>query len=291
MPEVFANAGNMNSISSDGAGSGRDTRRRSLWQLLAGSVPSCKAGVKTRCLAQYEGGATSGHHRVSKRFLDPGHPQSLRTAIDAMSDDGTGMSPDLAAVVQGLSWVPLDDCICEGPHAQAKRIKMPASGAKWAWVAASMRLQQNISDCRSLPSTTSVSLRSVWSGSTSVVQPPSSCHKVPRLNLQALQRRLYRLDHLMGFTSGKLQQPPALLDAGMGGDELDAISDGGGHEHNLAPLQDEQDEARLPPVFVCHIGRRAPLGAPQFQDRSTALVFREGKLDGCRHIRFREAWG
>lgn len=177
------------------------------------------------------------------RFLDPEHPKSLRSSIDRMADDGTRMSPQLAAAVQGLSWVPLDDCICEGPHAQAKRIKNPASGAKWAWVASSMRLRQNISDCRSLPDATSTPLRSVWSASSSVVQPPSSSHKVPRLNPQGLQRRMYRLDHLTGFAAGKLAQPLALLDAGEGGNDLEVLSDGG--EHEREPLQDEQMEARL----------------------------------------------
>lgn len=149
-------------------------------------------------MSQFASTAPSKHHRVSRRFLDAAHPQSLRSDIDRMSDDGTGMSAKLTAAVRSLSWVPLDDCVCEGPHAQAKRIKMPAACAKWTWIAASMRLGQHISDCTTLVRD-SGSLRTVWSNFASVVQPASKSSKTPRMKPLVFQRRLYRLDHLQGF--------------------------------------------------------------------------------------------
>lgn len=54
----------------------------------------------------------------------------MRPDIDSMAGDGASMSSKLVAVVRALAWAPLDDSICEGPHAQAKRTKMPASVAK-----------------------------------------------------------------------------------------------------------------------------------------------------------------
>lgn len=165
-----------------------------------------KAGVKGRCISQYESAPSSSHHRMAQRFLDPSHPHSLRAAIDDMRPDGTGMSPTLLVAVQSLAWVPLDDCICEGPHAKAKKIKLPASNAKWTWVASSMRLAQNIEDCYLLPERLGCSIRAVWSSYSTVVQPPSKATKVPRCRPLDFQKCLNRLDHIVGFQVGKQRQ-------------------------------------------------------------------------------------
>lgn len=132
--------------------------------------------------------------------MDPAHPESLRLDIGRMNEDGSGMSDKLAAAVASLGWVPLDDCIAEGPHAQAKRIKLPAAAGKWPWVASTMRLAQNIEACHTLTAETATSLRVVWSSWATVVQPPQRSKRFPRMTPKALQRRLYRLDHLLDFS-------------------------------------------------------------------------------------------
>lgn len=93
-----------------------------------------KVGVRHKCLAQFASVEPGQHHRVTLQFLDPMHQDSLRPDIDKMAADGSNMSSKLSAVVKALAWVPLDHSVCEGPHARAKRIKMPASAAKWAWL-------------------------------------------------------------------------------------------------------------------------------------------------------------
>lgn len=158
-------------------------------------------GVKRRCLEQFNSTSCEGHHRVTLWFLDPMHPESLRPDFDQLRADGSGMTPRLQAAVEALARVPLDDCICEGPHAQAKRLKMPASSAQWAWVASSMRLKQNIAACRELPGQTSASFRAVWSSWTTVVQPARKSTRVPRMKPKEFRRRLYGLDHLEGFSA------------------------------------------------------------------------------------------
>lgn len=169
----------------------------------AGRGGATKAGVKARCLEQFNCIDTPGHHRVTQWFLAPNHPHSLRADFDKMLNDGSGMSPNLRAAVETLARVPLDDCVCEGPHAQAKRIKMPATAAKWAWVAASMRLKQNLEDCKgALPVQDSSAFRSAWTAWATVLQPAGKSRRFPRMKHKELHRRLYRLDHLLGFNAG-----------------------------------------------------------------------------------------
>ena len=189
------------------------------------------------------------HHRVTRWFLDPGCPGSLRPDVDGMLDDGSGMSAVLQSAVDSLAWVPMDDSICEGPHARAKRIKMPASAARWTWVAASMRLQQNLKDCESQPEEVGTSFRSAWTSYASVVQPAHKENKFPRMKASELERRLYRLEHLSSFEIGRPGEVPiAFQDV----DVDDGIGGGGGHVGGVAdalaepgaiPLENAQGEA------------------------------------------------
>lgn len=169
-----------------------------------------EAGVRARCLAQFDSVPPEKHHRITRWFLDPNHPKSLRQAVDEMNDSGK-MSPTLQAAVESLGWVPIDDCICEGPHARAKRIKTPASSGQWTWVAASMRLQQNLEDCNHMPDEVGTSLQSSWTSYATVIQPSRNENKFPRMKRAALERRLYRLEHLRGFDArASLAAVPAL---------------------------------------------------------------------------------
>lgn len=161
-----------------------------------------QVGVKRRCLEQFNSASREAHHRVTLWFLDPAHPDSLRSDFDQVRADGGGMSPRLQAAVETLTLVPLDDCVCEGPHAQAKRLKMPASSAKWPWVASSMRLKQNIAMCRELPQQTNASLRVVWTSWGTVVQSARKSKRFPKMKPMEMRRLLYRLDHLQGFSVG-----------------------------------------------------------------------------------------
>lgn len=219
--------------------------------------------MKQQCLEQFESVHPEAHHRLTLRFLDPACPGSLRPEVDKLRDDGSGMSEKLLAAVRCLQGVPLDDSICEGPHAQAKRLKMPASAAKWAWIAASMRLGQNITDCQELPKETSTSLRAVWSGFSTVIQRASKATVVPRIKYAQFQRLLYRLDHLLDFqvqgglpaeqaalegdVARKALPPPPPFDAGEG--EAAASDDevfGGGDPEPLRQLGDEASNKSSP---------------------------------------------
>lgn len=210
-------------------------------ELGARVVP--QAGIKSRCLAQFESVSPEGHHRVSRWFLDSAYPENLRAEVEQMGADGSGMTPRLRSAVEGLAAAPLDDCVCEGPHAAAKRAKMPATAAKWAWVASTLRIKQNLADCSTLPAATATSLQAAWSSWATVVQPPSKATRFPRFKMAALKRRVYQVDHLRGFTVPRF--PAAILDgvAEGGGDHEDmALATRGGE---MAPMvADEKEQAR-----------------------------------------------
>lgn len=156
--------------------------------------------MKARCIEQFDSIEPTGHHRVTTWFLDPTHPDSLRADVDQMGRGEAGMSSRLQAAVQALVRVPMDDCVCEGPHAQAKRVKMPASAAKWAWVASTMRLKQNLTACQEL-ATKSAPFRAAWTSWSTVVQPARKSQRAPKMKPKEVHRRLYRLDHLLGFNA------------------------------------------------------------------------------------------
>ena len=58
-----------------------------------------KPGVRAACIAQFESIEPSGHHRVTRWFLDPGHPETLRHEVDQMH------------AVMSLTWCPMGDCV------------------------------------------------------------------------------------------------------------------------------------------------------------------------------------
>ena len=157
-------------------------------------------GVKARCLEHFNSIEPTDHLRMTAWSLDPNRPDSLRQDVDQMGHGEAVMSPRLQAAVQALVRVPLDDCVCEGPHAQAKRLKMPASAAKWAWVASSMRLKQNLTTCKEL-ATKTAPFRAAWTSWSIVVQPARKSQRVPKMKPKEVHRRLYRLDHLLGFSA------------------------------------------------------------------------------------------
>lgn len=129
-------------------------------------------GVRDRCVAQWAACAPEGHHRVSHEFLSP--TGALRPLVDAMRQDGTQIAPALQREIDSLGCIPMDDSIAESPHASASRHMQHARGAKWPWIASTMRLQQNLDDVRNIPAATGADLDVAWASYKSVVQGPSA---------------------------------------------------------------------------------------------------------------------
>lgn len=241
-----------------------------------------EAGVRDRCIEQFDAIIASRHHRVSRSFLDPAYPGSLRGDIEAMDAQGGGMSQRLQKAIDRLRWTPLDDCVCEGPHAMAKRIKAPASAAKWPWVATSMRVKQSIDECRTLLGETSVPLAAAWSAYSTVVQPPSKATFLPRLKAKAFSDRVYKLEHLIGFEVGKGRraQRPALTTGEENAPGLPAGALMDAREH----ADDEPDQLAALVGGLAGSGDPDTLGeGPSLGGRSGSAPVAHGRRSG-RHL-------
>jgi len=130
-------------------------------------------GIAARCISQWQEGLDAGkrHHRVSAQFLQPGGP--LRTDVEAVVASNP-LSSELEAACARIANIPLGDSIGEGPHAIATRISKTSTGSKWAWMASTARLKQNITDVRELVPDLDCTLDELWVARTSILQSDPS---------------------------------------------------------------------------------------------------------------------
>lgn len=188
-------------------------------------------GVRSRCIEQWNSCDPSQHHRVSHEFLSPSG--ELRALVDAVRDDGTNMSERLHREVESLAAIPLDDSVAEGPHARAHQQMRHATGARWPWIASSMRLKQNLEDAFSMPAALGVDLDTFWASYTTVLQGPTV--RGGRMKPKKTRPRTFR-QHMYAMTfmhesASKDKAPAMLAIAGEGkddeGDELLALDEVG----------------------------------------------------------------
>ena len=83
---------------------------------------------------------------MTLEFMDIGSP--LRPLVYAFSVDSGRMPRMLEEACESISDIPFDDVIAEGPRASAKRVMAKTRRATWAWVAASLRVEQNLRGVR-----------------------------------------------------------------------------------------------------------------------------------------------
>lgn len=233
-------------------------------------------GVVEECLRQWDAIPPERHHRVTRSFLAPG--SVLRAAMDRALVEG--VSPRLQAAVDSLRAMPFDDGVNEGPHAQAQRFAAHARRACWPWIAASMRLQQNLQDAREMAPAIDVSLRSVWSQWTSLLCVGGRHQLVrQRVKRQKFIDNIYRMAFFFEHTR--------IAEAQGGGPPVDdgALGDGVGHD-SRTPLLAQGPRAGRPPQDLRTI-------RTEVQARVGTLVRREpsrpaqraGDEDLCKLLR------
>lgn len=107
------------------------------------------------------------------------------------------MSERLKGEVASLGAIPMDDTAAESPHAAAHRLMRHGPASRWPWVAASMRLEQNLADAESLPASVGVELEDCWRTHTSIMRKPSS--KLPDRPLKRQPTKLQQDVYCMSF--------------------------------------------------------------------------------------------
>lgn len=191
-------------------------------------------GVRRRCMDQWDSCPPEGHHRVTREFFEG----PLRQDIEAMNNDGTGASARLKQEVRSLALIPLDDSIAESPHAIASRLMQSSRGAKWPWVASTLRLKQNLCDAREIPDAVDQSFSHLWRVHTSVLKGPSARarHIRKKVDAKRLQADVYH----MKFAHDAVIERPSVgshEDKARDLGEVDARDEGDGCDSSAVPAK------------------------------------------------------
>lgn len=174
-------------------------------------------GIKQRCLAQYT--SMQNHHPVTDYFLSPSGP--LRSDVDMLEPDGAGATHRLRQEVHVLGLIPFDDSVAESPHAVGNRVGRHSSSCGFAWVASSMRLDQNLRDVALWVDALGDDLQQVWMRHGSILQ--TQRHKLSR-NMRMKPKDLRDKVYMFGAFCRNQSLP-------MSGEDVDVADADDGEPH------------------------------------------------------------
>lgn len=193
-------------------------------------------GIRRQCLQQWQSAAPAAHHRISRFFLEEG--TDMRAAVDAIDDQGGNCAPMLRHEIRSLELTPMDDSIAEGPHALAKTIKDRSKASSFSWIAATMRVQQNVVDIENLRLALECDLSLTWASYKSILQVEERImdRNIKMTRLRFLQH-IYHMSHLTAKSDGLVSAPMLAIEdigpdmfppAGGGAAQPVAVVDGNG---------------------------------------------------------------
>lgn len=196
-------------------------------------------GVRDRCVRQWL--SSRNHSLVTADFMDPS--KDLRKYVDMIRDDGSGIQAPLRTEMKSLWDMPMNDAAAEGPRNIANVISQRSRHSSWPFVAASMRLQQNLQDVQDLIPATDSDLEGQWDAFKNILKKPGRHALRPmRMKPKQFEQAVY---HLGMLKPGKIAQAPP-------GDEECADDDLGAIEPALPaapiPMPCPQDDASQPSV-------------------------------------------
>ena len=191
--------------------------------------------IAQRCLWQFDQVPPDKHHRVTLARL--GYDSEYRQDVLILAAGGP-ISPPLLEQVRVLQDIPLDDSICEKPHASGRRFELKARGALFGWHAASQRLSQNLNDVDEIVPKIGVSLQYLWDNYAVVAN--ARRQRARKLNHKAMQRHIYHLRGMPEVGRSDIALPTDDVCIGDG-------SEGLGHKREIVPkkkkLAAHSDEA------------------------------------------------
>ena len=76
------------------------------------------------------------------------HGGPLRSDVEAMQGDCTGMTDRLSDACFVMKLMPLDDTVGEAPHASMRHVQLKTRASTWSWQASTFRLKQHLKDLR-----------------------------------------------------------------------------------------------------------------------------------------------
>ena len=114
--------------------------------------------------------------------------------MDSMNPDGTNIAERLKQEITVVSMMPFDDSIAETPHAQGNAIVRKSRSAGFPWIAATMRLKQNLSDVKLWSQALECDQQLEWNRYKSILQvKPSLLHRNVRLPQAEFRSQVYVL--------------------------------------------------------------------------------------------------
>ena len=126
-------------------------------------------GVAGEFVRQYNAVGEDAHEPVTLAFLRPGSP--LRSCIDRMHPDGSGLDEELRLQVHSLRDISIDDAHAEGPHAAMGRISATSRSSTWARLSSTLCLNQNLHDAARITRACDLDLQELWNCWSSVLKP------------------------------------------------------------------------------------------------------------------------
>lgn len=234
-------------------------------------------GVRDRCLSQWAACPADEHHRVTREFL---HPEGgLRCDVEAMSADGSGMSARLATEVESLAAIPMDDSVAEAPHSAAARLMRHGRASKWPWIAASMRLQQNLQDAVLVPQAIDIDIEPLWATYTGVLRGPGNgilrnVRMSPKLFLQHLYHMSFAHKQLPEIeTEAHFTDDPG--EPGRAGDKRLAPAEGGeGQRSGAVQNKGQRKRQKGPPSGPARVSGDGDGNVAGEDQKSLALALR-----------------
>ena len=197
--------------------------------------------VAKECIAQYDSGLL--HCPLSHYLLSPDGP--LRSHVKAVAAGGS-VSDLLEEALRTFEAFPMDDSVCETPHAVGNAIARQSKHCAFSWVAASIRLKLNLQDVKTWRHAVRADIQSLWLRYASILQSdPRMQHRNVRIPRKQFIHRLY----YMGLMSLPLRD--AAADNGGASSSKDPIMDvaiddpAADHDNDVA--SDSGDDARPGP--------------------------------------------
>lgn len=153
-------------------------------------------GVQQSILKFWNSKPLDHHHVATIEVMSEGSPS--RSVFDALGDTISDTIPEpLGGLCNSVKDIPLDDNICEGPHAAAKRWGEQTRAASFPWIASCVRLEQNLADVNNIALVSNDDdLQRVWSSYQQVLQVKTRAdyrNRPKRMSRKKLLAAVYRL--------------------------------------------------------------------------------------------------
>ena len=148
-------------------------------------------GESRRAITQFDSVPEISHNRSSIAVYSKTKP-SLRSAVELVRPDGSGISPVLQQEINGMNEISCDDTLAEEAHARMNRIVMAGRRGLFPFQSATLSLPQALEDVKYLPAVVEADPQKLWNVYGSVLQvKPRNYNRNLRCSRKAFEQKMY----------------------------------------------------------------------------------------------------